>query len=56
MNTLLKEFENKETCVICRKKTEENRDTHVNQRMYYVECVGQLCPKCYGEIYDIKYQ
>lgn len=56
MNTLLAEFENKEICVVCRKKTEESKNTNINKRFYYVECVGQLCSKCYEEIYDIKYQ
>jgi len=56
VNNLLKEFENKEVCVLCNKKTDENKNTNINKRMFYVECVGQLCGKCYVEIYDVKYQ
>lgn len=51
MNDILKEFQEKEICVICNKKSEENKQSHINNRFYYVECAGQLCSECYNKIY-----
>jgi len=41
-----------ELCVICDTVTKEHEDQHINSRNYYVEGCGQLCEKCYIEIYS----
>ena len=38
-------------CVICHCETDYSHDSHINDRKYYVEGAGQLCEKCYYEIY-----
>ena len=38
-------------CVICGKPTEYRADTPIDKRECYVEGAGQLCRKCYFEIY-----
>lgn len=38
-----------EYCVICGQRTATKRTEPVYTRLYYVEGVGQLCPKCYRE-------
>ena len=40
-----------ERCVICGKPTEYRKDTPIDKRECYVEGAGQLCRKCYFEIY-----
>ncbi len=40
-----------EHCVICGKPTEYREDTPIDKRECYVEGAGQLCRKCYFEIY-----
>ena len=40
-----------ESCVICGKSTEYRIDTPIDKRECYVEGAGQLCRKCYFEIY-----
>ncbi len=46
-----KELETKERCVLCKKLTDVDKNTPVGMRRGYVEGVGQLCPKCDGEVY-----
>lgn len=41
-----------EICIICKKKLKIRKDLPVDQRKYYVEGAGQLCLKCYQEIYN----
>lgn len=41
----------KDKCIICKKATPYERQTHINKRKYYVETAGQLCEKCYYSIY-----
>ena len=41
-----------ELCVICDAATKEREDQHIDSRNYYVEGCGQLCEKCYIEIYS----
>ena len=36
----------------CWTKTEVRKETPVELRNYYVEGVGQLCPRCYRELRD----
>lgn len=38
-----------EYCVICGQRTDVKRSEPISRRMYYVEGVGQLCPRCYRE-------
>lgn len=38
-------------CVICGKTTEYHKDQNVNERKHYVEGAGQLCKKCYENLY-----
>jgi len=41
----------KEKCVSCEKETEEDINTPIDHRDYYVEGVGQLCKDCWVELY-----
>jgi len=50
----MKKEEEKEKCVSCEAETPYSRNTHIDLREHYVECAGQLCKKCYDEIYKIK--
>jgi hypothetical protein len=43
-----KEFEH---CVLCKKKLNIRRDTHMAFRAYYVEGCGQLCRECFISLY-----
>ena len=40
-----------ELCVVCGRKTNIRRDTHIDQRDCYVEGCGQICRDCYKSIY-----
>ena len=40
-----------ETCVVCNTDTGIPKNTHVNNRPFYIEGGGQLCGKCYNNIY-----
>lgn len=44
----------REKCVVCGAATEYNRNVPIEKRWFYVEYIGQLCPKCYHEIYGKK--
>ena len=47
-----KQYESKvEHCVVCGKPTEYRADMPIDKRECYVEGAGQLCRKCYFEIY-----
>ena len=41
----------KEHCVNCGDETPYNWFTDINERAWYVEGSGQLCGKCWNEIY-----
>lgn len=41
-----------ERCVICGQETGMKKDWPIAMRKYYVEGAGQLCKKCYSEIYS----
>ena len=41
----------KEKCVSCEKETEEDINTPINHRDYYVEGPGQFCKDCWVELY-----
>ena len=43
--------EGKEICVVCRKPTNVDFATPIDQRQHYVEESGQLCPECDKKIY-----
>lgn len=43
-----------EECITCGNSTGVREDTHVDERLYYVEGAGQLCPNCYKTIYTEK--
>ena len=40
----------KDRCVLCNTETEYDHSTHINNREYYIEGCGQLCPPCYHPI------
>lgn len=42
----------RERCVYCGKKTEYITNIPINERICYIECVGQLCADCYENIYN----
>jgi len=39
-------------CVYCGKETKYPKHMDIDFRMHYVEGAGQLCEKCYDEIYN----
>lgn len=41
-----------EVCVSCNTATEVLVTEPVQNRPHYVECAGQLCEKCYTQIYS----
>lgn len=52
MNETIRELPNKDfevvkdKCSFCGKETEYTKDTHIDQRVGYVEGAGQLCKEC----------
>lgn len=43
----------KERCIRCGRETEYEVSTPVTVRRYYVECSGQLCEKCFYDLYPV---
>ena len=43
-----------EKCLICGTITKIPKDMHIANRTNYIEGAGQLCEKCYAEIYKDK--
>lgn len=41
----------KEICVLCKCMTNVNKTQHIFTRKYYIEGAGQLCEKCYRNLY-----
>lgn len=39
-------------CISCREETKEPISKHIDYRDFYVEGAGQLCEKCFLEIYE----
>ncbi len=48
------EKDEREYCVVCGKDTGYTKETPIIQRKHYIEGAGQLCPKCYAQIYLTK--
>lgn len=42
----------KEKCIACKVETDVPVNQNINYRFYYVEGAGQLCSKCWTEIYS----
>ena len=40
-----------EKCVLCGRTVPVRRDSHITGRRYYVEGAGQLCARCFYELY-----
>ena len=51
MKTIDSLKENVDKCVMCGAKTEYTKDTHIDDREYYVEGAGQMCKQCHTKIY-----
>jgi len=45
----------KDKCVSCGCETEYDKETHIDFRNFYIEGAGQLCEKCYKEIYGTRF-
>ncbi|NLL34308.1 MAG: hypothetical protein GX257_03230 [Clostridiales bacterium] len=43
----------KEICIRCGKPTPYDINYPVDQRKYYIDGSGQLCPHCYQELYGV---
>lgn len=41
-----------ELCILCGAPTAVLRDAPVEERPYYIDGAGQLCPECYKEIQE----
>ena len=37
----------KESCILCGKETQYEFDTHIDNRVGYIEGMGQLCDSCF---------
>jgi hypothetical protein len=46
MRNQKKELDEIEKCVICKKETKYSKNTHINEREFYVKGIGQLCENC----------
>ena len=46
-------MESRELCIRCGKPTPYHPDTPITLRRYYVEGSGQLCEKCFYELYPV---
>ena len=46
-------MEQKELCIRCNKPTPYHPNTPITLRRYYVEGSGQLCEKCFRELYPV---
>lgn len=44
----------KDKCVLCGQETAYDFKTPIMQREFYVEGAGQLCRKCFQELYSKK--
>ena len=42
----------KESCVLCDEETPYTRTTSIELRVGYIEGAGQLCMKCYENLYQ----
>ena len=40
-----------EKCVLCGRMVPVRRDSHIAGRRYYVEGAGELCARCFYEVY-----
>lgn len=40
-------------CIICKQKTEYTRKTHINNRQFYIEGMGQTCGSCYYGMHNV---
>ncbi len=47
----MKSITKKDRCVMCAKQTEYDKDTHIDNRKYYIEGAGQMCRGCHTRIY-----
>lgn len=43
-----------EKCVDCQKEVSIPKQTHIHNRIHYIEGVGQLCSACFISIYGQK--
>ncbi len=41
----------KELCIVCGENSGINVDMPINDRQFYVESAGQLCQRCYNNLY-----
>jgi len=48
----LRNNNNFEECIICHCKTNIPVRMYIEEREYYVEGAGQLCPKCFKELFS----
>ena len=44
----------KDKCVMCGEEPAYDEFDHIDYRYFYIEGVGQLCPKCYNSTYQTK--
>jgi hypothetical protein len=44
----------KDKCITCGKETPYDKDLHINNRLWYVECAGQLCRACWEDVYKVQ--
>jgi hypothetical protein len=41
-----------ERCILCENLTDIRKDKDINERLFYIEGLGQLCEICYKELYE----
>ena len=49
----MQDYKEKDRCVVCGSETSYKRAVPIDKRSCYVEGSGQLCERCYYEIYHV---
>ena len=40
-----------DTCISCGERTQYDQFDHIDDRLFYIEGAGQLCPECFNRLY-----
>lgn len=54
LRLVVNNYMEKDKCVVCSKVTIYNKFDHIDNRNFYVEGCGQLCPECFNRVYTEK--
>lgn len=51
-NDMKQQKDSYDRCIVCGEYTDMQKDWSLEMRKHYVEGAGQLCGKCYRELYN----